>query len=102
MSFGPHRTNAPRWIKSIVDQSRKDLENEKLNWYLSQQSPTDDKSVNMIDVISEVEKIVMGDEHLFQIKTHNIIPQTKKLVISTEGIIQLGNILCKFYLDKTN
>jgi uncharacterized protein YqeY len=34
------------------------LENEKLNWYLSQQLPTDDKNVNKIDVISEVEKIV--------------------------------------------
>ena len=101
MSFGPHRTNAPRWIKSIVEQSRKDLENEKLNWYLSQQSPTDDKSVNKIDVVSEVEKIVKDDMHLFHIKNFDLVPQVKKLVISSEGIIQLGEILGDFYLKRS-
>jgi hypothetical protein len=102
MSFAPHRTNAPRWIQSIVKQSREDLKNEKLIWYLSQQPPTDDKNLNNIDVISEIEKIVMNDDHLFHIKAFNIIPQTKKLVISTRGIVQLGDILGKFYFQKTN
>ena len=101
MSFGPHRTNAPRWISSIVEQSRKDLRNEELNWYLSQQPPTDDKSVNRINVVSEIEKMVKADNHLFHIKAFDLVPQAKKLVISTEGIVQLGEILGDFYLNNT-
>lgn len=101
MSFGPHRTNAPRWINSIVEQSRKDLRNEELNWYLSQQPPTDDKSVNRINVVSEIEKMVKDDNHLFHIKAFDLVPQAKKLVISTEGIVQLGEILGDFYLNNT-
>ena len=97
MSFGPHRNNAPKWIKSIIEQSRKDLKNEKLSWYLSQQLPTNDKSVNKIDVVSEIEKIVTNDEHTFHVKAFDIVPQQKKLVISSEGIIQLGEILGEFY-----
>ena len=97
MSFGPHRNNAPKWIKSIIEQSRKDLKNEKLSWYLSQQLPTNDKSVNKIDVVSEIEKIVTNDEHTFHVKAFDIFPQQKKLVISSEGIIQLGEILGEFY-----
>ena len=83
MSFGPHRNKAPKWIKSIIEQSRKDLKNEKLSWYLSQQLPTNDKSVNKIDVVSEIEKIVTNDEHTFHVKAFDIFPQQKKLVISS-------------------
>ena len=101
MSFGPHRTNAPRWISAIVEQSRKDLRNEELDWYLSQQPPTDDKSVNRINVVSEIEKMVKDDNHLFHIKAFDLVPQAKKLVISTEGIVQLGEILGDFYLNNT-
>ena len=101
MSFGPHRNNAPKWIKSIIEKSRKDLGNEKLNWYLSQQPPTDDKSVNKIDVVSEIEKMVEDDDYLFHVKAFDLVPQAKKLVISTEGVVQLGEILGDYYLRRT-
>ena len=87
-------------LKSIIEKSRKDLGNEKLNWYLSQQPPTDDKRVNKIDVVSEIEKMVEDDDYLFHVKAFDLVPQSKKLVISTEGIVQLGEILGDYYLNR--
>ena len=45
--------------------------------------------------------MVKADNHLFHIKAFDLVPQAKKLVISTEGIVQLGEILGDFYLNNT-
>lgn len=99
MSFGPYRKNAAKRLGSIVSQSRIELERPKLNWYVSQQPPTDDKSVNSIDVTSELESMAAGDNNLVHIKAFDLPQQEQKLVITTAGIVELGQVLARSYLQ---
>ena len=98
MSFYPYRKQAAERLRSIINQSRVDLGQSSLKWYVSQQPPTNDKGVNSIDVVSDVETIAAADPHLIHIKAFNLPPQEKKLVIDTGGIIELGNLIAKQYL----
>ncbi len=100
MSFGPYRRDAPVRLQSIITQSRQDLERPSLRWYVSQQPPTDDERVNQIDVTAELEKVVAADSNLVHIKAFDLPEQEKKLVISTEGIVQLGEVIARHYLQK--
>ena len=100
MSFYPYRKDAASRLQAIVNQSRMDLNLPKLDWYVSQQLPTDDKRVNQIDVVTMVEEVANADAHLHHIKAFALPPQEKKLVITTEGIIALGETLAKYYLDR--
>jgi len=100
MSFGPYRRDAPARLQSIITQSRQDLERPSLRWYVSQQPPTDDQRVNSIDVTAALEKVVTADINLVHIKAFDLPEQEKKLVISTEGIIELGEVIARRYLQK--
>ena len=99
MSFGPHRKNAPRWLQSIIAQSRQDLESDTLTWFVSQQRPTDDDRVNGIDVTSELEKVIGADENTIHIKAFDLPGQEQKLVITTPGIVALGEVIARVYLE---
>jgi len=98
MSFHPYREQAAERLLAIIEQSRKDLTRPNLRWFVSQQPPTDDKAVNPIDVTADVEKLAAADHHLFHIKAFSLPPQEKQLVISTAGIVELGELLALSYL----
>ncbi len=98
MSFYPYRKDAAARLQAIVNQSRLDLELSELNWYVSQQPPTDDERVNQVDVVSMVKAIAEKDSHLHHIKVFDLPVQEKKLVITTEGILHLGKSIADFYL----
>ncbi len=98
MSFGPYRRGAPGRLQSMIRQSRQDLELPSLKWFVSQQPPTDDERVNSIDVTAELEKVVAADSNLVHIKAFDLPEQEKKLVISTEGIVVLGEVIARSYL----
>ncbi|MBA62502.1 MAG: hypothetical protein CMJ76_09070 [Planctomycetaceae bacterium] len=98
MSFYPYRKDAASRLQAIVNQSRLDLDAPDLNWYVSQQPPTDDERVNKVDVVSMVEAIAEKDTRLHHIKVFDLPVQEKKLVISTAGILQLGESIADFYL----
>ena len=98
MSFHPYRKQAADRLKAIIAQSRKDLERPALKWYVSQQPPTDDKSVNNIDVVANVDMAAAADPMLIHLKAFNLPLQEKKLVISTAGIVELGEFIAKSYL----
>jgi len=100
MSMGPYRRKAPGWIESTVSQSRKDLDLPDLKWFVSQQSPTDDKRVNDIDVVAEIEKVAAADSNFVHIKAFDLPGQEKKLVISTAGIVALGEVIARRYLEQ--
>ena len=102
MSFYPYRKQAAERLQSIIKQSRVDLGQSSLKWYVSQQPPTNDKGVNSIDVISDVETIAAADPHLIHIKAFNLPHEEKKLVIDTHGIIRLGNLIASRYQDEKN
>ena len=98
MSFHPYRKEAAKRVQTIIAQSRKDLGQPKLKWYVSQQPPTDDKRVNNIDVVANVAMAAAADPTLIHLKAFNLPPQEKKLVISTAGIVELGEFIAKSYL----
>ena len=99
MSFSPYRKKAAERLQSIVKQSREDLALPKLKWFVSQQPPTDDEGVNKIDVTAAIEKVAAPDDRLIHIKAFDLPKQQKKLVIDTEGIVRLGEVIAKAYLD---
>jgi hypothetical protein len=99
MSFSPYREKAAERLQSIVKQSREDLALPKLKWFISQQPPTDDEGVNKIDVTAAIEKVAAPDDRLIHIKAFDLPKQEKKLVIDTEGIVRLGEVIAKAYLD---
>jgi hypothetical protein len=99
MSWGPFRQGAPERVMSLITQSRKDLDLPTLNWYVSQQPPTDDESVNKIDVTSQLEQVFASDRHVVHIKAFDLPAQEKKLVIEAGGIVWLGNRIAREYLQ---
>ena len=99
MSFHPYRLDAAKRVQSIVNQSRKDLAMPKLKWYVSQQPPTNVKRLNELDVVADIAKVAAADPNFTHLKTLNLPPQEKMLVITTEGIVQLGEEIAKGYLN---
>jgi hypothetical protein len=98
MSMPPYRKQTPQWLKNLVEQSRLDLKLPELNWFVSQQPPTDHERVNEIDVTSEFEKMAAIDTHLIHIKVFDLPKQAKQLVIDTPGVVHLGERLAEAYL----
>lgn len=93
MSFGPFRRQAIGWLESFVSQSRIDLGLPELDWYVSQQRPTDEKGLNEIDVTAELERFAARDPHLIHVKTFDLPGQEERLVLTTAGIVALGDAL---------
>lgn len=98
MSFGPHRKNSPNWLVSLIKQSRLDLGRPQLKWFVSQQPPTDDKRVNAIDVTSQLSKVAAADKNWIHIQAFDLPKQEQKLVITTAGIVELGELIARKYL----
>ena len=99
MSFGQYRRNADKWLQSLVSRSRVDLGLPGLQWYVSQQQPTDDKSVNSIDVTANLDALAATDPGFIHIKAFNLPPEREKLVMTTPGIVALGELLAQNYLN---
>ena len=93
MSFYPYRKEAAGRLQAIIGQSRKDLGQPKLKWFVSQQPPTDEKGVNRIDVVADMEKVAAADPNLIHIKAFDLPPQKKRLVLDTAAVIALGRLL---------
>ncbi len=99
MSFGPYRKDAARWLQSTVAKSREDLGLPALKWFVSQQPPTDEKGLNRFDVTANLAAIAAADPDFIHLKAFNLPPQEEKLVITTAGIVQLGELLAQSYLE---
>ena len=99
MSFGPYRSNAAQWLQSTVAKSREDLALPSLKWHVSQQPPTDEKGLNAIDVTANLAALAAADSAFIHLKVFDLPPQEEKLVITTAGIVQLGNLLAQSYLE---
>lgn len=100
MSFSPHRRNAAKWLQETIAQVRQDLQLPGLKWFVSQQPPTDEESVNQIDVVAALENAAAADPHLIHIKAFDLPVQKQKLVITAEGIVELGELLARHYLQQ--
>lgn len=98
MSWEPFRKGAADRIVSLVTAVRRDLQQPDLKWYISQQPPTDDESVNRVDVMANVAQATAGDANIRHIELTDLPPQREQLVIDAAGIIWLGERLAKEYL----
>jgi hypothetical protein len=98
MSFHPYRKEAAARVRAIINQSRKDLAQPGLRWYVSQQPPTDVERLNKLDVVSDMARVAAADPDFIHLKAFNLPPQEKMLVITTEGIVQLGEVIAEGYL----
>ena len=100
MAFGPYRNSAAKWLQSTVSQSRVDLANSSLKWYVSQQPPCDEKGLNKIDVTANLAAIAASDPDFIHIKAFDLPAEKEKLVITTTGIVSLGKLLAETYLGQ--
>ncbi len=99
MAFGGYRNEAAKWLQATVTESRKDLAIPALKWHVSQQPPTDEKGLNRIDITGQLAALATADSAFIHLKAFDLPPQKEKLVITTEGIVQLGELLAKSYLE---
>lgn len=99
MSFGPYRKNSGTWLRSLIAKSRQDLALPSLRWYVSQQPPTDEKGLNTIDVTADISGISAADPSFIHLKAFDLPTQAENLVISTAGIVELGRLLARGYLE---
>lgn len=101
MSWGPFRSGAAERVMSLVQASRKDLGQPSLQWIISQQPPTDDPSVNAIDVTAQLEAAFASDPHISHLKAFSPPPQEKQLVLDTAGVLWLGEQIAAGCLAKS-
>lgn len=99
MSFGPYRKNAGTWLRSLVAKSRQDLALPSLRWYVSQQPPTDEKNLNTIDVTADIAAVAATDPSFIHLKAFDLPTQAENLVITAAGIVELGRLLARGYLE---
>ncbi len=99
MSFHPYREQAAERLREIISRSRRDLGEPRLKWYVSQQPPPEAEGLDSVDVVGDVARAAAADRYFIHLKAFNLPRQEKMLVIGTAGIIQLGEILAKGYLN---
>ena len=100
MSFGQYRNEAANWLQATVEQSRRDLALPELKWFVSQQPPTNGEGLNQIDVTANLAAIAAADSAFIHLKAFDLPPQQEKLVITTAGIVRLGELLAQGYSDQ--
>lgn len=99
MAFGPYRSKAAAWLQSTVARSRQDLALPLLKWFVSQQPPTDEKDLNTIDFTANLAAIAAADPGFIHLKSFQLPLQKEKLVITTAGIVELGELLARGYFE---
>lgn len=98
-AFYPYRKDAAKWLQTTVAKSREDLALPALKWFVSQQPPIDEKGLNRIDVTANLAALAAADPAFIHIKAFDLPAQPEKLVITTEGIARLGEVLASGYLE---
>ncbi len=100
MSFHPYREKAADRLQAIISQSRKDLGQPRLRWYVSQQPPPKKEGLNRVDVVGDIAKAAAADPGFFHLKAFDLPRQKKELVLDTAGVLELGRIFAKGYLSQ--
>lgn len=99
MAFGPYRREATNWLQSTVAQSRIDLALPALKWHVSQQPPPDEDGLKTIDITANLAAVAAADPAFHHLKIFDLSPHQEKLVITTAGIVKLGGLLARSYLE---
>jgi len=99
MAFYPYRKDAPKWLQSTIARSRQDLSLNALKWHVSQQTPPDQKGLNSIDITANLAALAASDPMVVHVKAFDLPPQKEKLVLDTAGIVALGELLARSYIE---
>jgi hypothetical protein len=99
MAFGPYRSEAAKWLQSTVAQSRIDLNLPALRWHVSQQPPPDEEGLKTIDITADLAAVAAADPAFHHLTAFDLSPHQEKLVITTGGIVKIGELLARSYLD---
>jgi hypothetical protein len=100
MSFGPFRRGAADGVRALVEGSRAELGLPDLDWYLSQQPPTDDEGLNAIDVTAALAELAAVDPHLHHLRAFELPEQAEQLVLDAAGVVALGELLAEAWLER--
>ncbi len=100
MAFGPYRKQAVARLASLVKQSRQDLALPELSWFVSQQPPAKEKGLDAIDVTGELDQLAAADPKFIHLAAFDLPGQEQQLVITTAGIVALGEVLAAGYLKQ--
>ncbi|MDP1562631.1 MAG: hypothetical protein Q8M16_14745 [Pirellulaceae bacterium] len=102
MAFGPYRRDAARWLQSTVVKSREDLKLPTLKWFVSQQQPPDEPGLQAIDVTGDLAALAAADSNFIHLPAVDLGQQEEKLVITADGIVALGELLARGYIEYFN
>lgn len=100
MAFYPYRKDAAKWLRSTIVKSREDLLLPDLRWYISQQLPPDEEGLNRADVTAELARLQKEVQGIVHIRAFELPPQKEKLVFDSAGVVMLGELLARGYLDR--
>ena len=100
MSWMPFRRGSAERLGSFVTQSRKDLNAPELPWFVSQQEPTSAEGLDEFDVVAAVEAVAANDPWLVHFKTFELPGRERPLVLSTPGVVALGERWAGAYLAR--
>lgn len=100
MAFYPYRKGAAAWLQSTIRQSREDLSQPTLKWYVSQQPPPESKGLSSIDVTANLAALSAADPLTRHIKAFDLPPQAENLVLDTCGVVRLGEMLSRAYIEQ--
>jgi len=93
--FGPYSRNYAKWMKQLIEQSRIDLKQPNLQWFISEQHK-DAIWKNMDAVNAALETMAQFDHHVMIIKTSHL-PHAR-LHFGTRGTLMLGEEMADAYL----
>ena len=98
LCFGPYRKEAAARLSAIVAQSRVDLGAPGLHWFVSQQRPPEGEGLDRLDVSGDLVKLAAADGRLHHVRAFELPGQDQKLVLTTAGIVALGELLADRWL----
>ena len=95
----PYRKQAAERSATLVVQSRVDSGAPERRWFVSQQPPTDHENMNKVGVTAEPEALAEADADPILIRAFKPSGPEQNLVITTPGIVDLGQLLADAPLD---
>jgi hypothetical protein len=98
MSFAQYKSKAAQWVQALVDQSRSDLKMDKLNWFISQQAPTEFEGAAKINVLEQMQGWAKSNPHNHHIEALDLVHKDEHILMDSEGTVQLGLLLANSYL----
>jgi len=95
--FAPYAQNYAKWMKQWIDQTRLDLKQPELPWFISEQH-NNVPWKNMDSVNATLNEIARNDRHVTILKTSHLPHERHHF--GTQGTLLLGEEMANAYLKK--